>query len=271
MLDTPAPPLSSVKGTAGSSVGASTRRTGPILEDSETDAGTNGVSAKLNAAQESNAELVAKLPSDFPIQKWDSMSTKAQLQAMKFSGLTENEQWALLNPSAPLSVLAQAAAQQKTHIVARAEAKVLPAPELSTETPKTTPLQPKGPAGEFGEEPQVKSIQPGKTPSEPSVTTKTVLAYPAIAHFASVGNLESKQIGVLARAQIKLVLLNKNGTPTQQEVDDVLADACTKLLNDKNAPTNKDKIGKNGYQLTQTQLIIYSLGFVPMEMHSKKS
>ncbi len=61
--------------------------------------------------QQSDAELVAKLPSDFPFREWDSMSTKAQLQAMKFSGLTEQEQWALLNPSAPLGVLAQAAAE----------------------------------------------------------------------------------------------------------------------------------------------------------------
>ena len=166
VLGTPDPPLSCVKGTAGGSVGASARRTGPILEDSETDAGTNGVSSKLNAMQQSDAELVAKLPSDFPIQKWDSMSTKAQLQAMKFSGLTESEQWALLNPSAPLSVLAQAAAQQKTHIVARAEAKVLPAPELSSETPKTTPLQSTVPGGESkGATPlPVATPKPGPTP-----------------------------------------------------------------------------------------------------------
>jgi hypothetical protein len=76
-----------------------------IPAGAETDNGTNGLTPKLNHTQEQDAALVAKLPSSFPIQEWDSMSTKAQRQAMMFSGLAEPEQWRLLNPSAPLSVL----------------------------------------------------------------------------------------------------------------------------------------------------------------------
>ena len=76
-----------------------------IPAGAETDNGTNGLSSKLNPTQEQDAALVAKLSPSFPIQEWDSMSTKAQRQAMKFSGLTEQEQWRLLNSSAPLSVL----------------------------------------------------------------------------------------------------------------------------------------------------------------------
>ncbi len=76
-----------------------------IPAGAETDNGTNGLSSKLNPTQEQDAALVAKLSPSFPIQEWDSMSTKAQRQAMKFSGLAEPEQWRLLNSSAPLSVL----------------------------------------------------------------------------------------------------------------------------------------------------------------------
>ena len=61
----------------------------------------------LNDAQINDAKLVKKLPSDFPIANWESMNTKAQLKAMQHSGLSDKEQWALLNTTAPLSALNQ--------------------------------------------------------------------------------------------------------------------------------------------------------------------
>ncbi|NLI53206.1 MAG: hypothetical protein GX417_02660 [Clostridiales bacterium] len=59
----------------------------------------------LNNAQIEEAALVKKLPPDFPIEQWDAMPTKAQLLAMRYSGLKEQEQWTLLNASTPLGTL----------------------------------------------------------------------------------------------------------------------------------------------------------------------
>ncbi|HML68613.1 MAG TPA: hypothetical protein PKA81_09465 [Clostridia bacterium] len=61
----------------------------------------------MNDAQINDAKLVKKLPSDFSIANWESMNTKAQLKAMQHSGLSDKEQWALLNTTAPLSALNQ--------------------------------------------------------------------------------------------------------------------------------------------------------------------
>ena len=61
----------------------------------------------LNSAQLNDAKLVKRLPRDFPVADWESMNPKAQLKAMQHSGLSETEQWALLNATAPLSVLNQ--------------------------------------------------------------------------------------------------------------------------------------------------------------------
>jgi len=61
----------------------------------------------LNETQQQQAALVRKLPKDFPIAGWESMNTKQQLQAMKFSGLNAQEQWTLLNANEKLSTLSQ--------------------------------------------------------------------------------------------------------------------------------------------------------------------
>lgn len=66
---------------------------------------SGSVGAGLPKAQQIEAALVGKLPGDFPIEQWESMNTKAQLKAMQHSGLTDQEQWVLLNATAPLSVL----------------------------------------------------------------------------------------------------------------------------------------------------------------------
>ena len=59
----------------------------------------------LTKEQIVQANLVSKLPRDFPIANWESMTTKQQLQQMKYSGLNPQDQWSLLNASAPLKVL----------------------------------------------------------------------------------------------------------------------------------------------------------------------
>lgn len=61
----------------------------------------------LSKDQVAQANHVKKLPNDFPIGNWEQMNTKQQLHAMKFSGLNPQEQWKLLNATAPLSTLQQ--------------------------------------------------------------------------------------------------------------------------------------------------------------------
>jgi len=59
----------------------------------------------LNKEQIAQANLVNKLPGNFPFANWESMNTKQQLQTMKYSGLNDQEQWSLLNTNVPLTVL----------------------------------------------------------------------------------------------------------------------------------------------------------------------
>ena len=59
----------------------------------------------LTKEQLAQANLVSKLPHDFPFANWEGMSTKQQLQQMKYSGLNPQEQWSLLNANVPLGVL----------------------------------------------------------------------------------------------------------------------------------------------------------------------
>jgi len=62
----------------------------------------------LNEKQQREAALARQLPADFPIENWEKLPAKAQLFQMRYSGLSEQDQWALLNASAPLKVLAAA-------------------------------------------------------------------------------------------------------------------------------------------------------------------
>ena len=108
----------------------------------------------LNDAQINDAKLVKKLPSDFPIADWESMNTKAQLKAMQHSGLSDKEQWALLNTTAPLSALnqhnqAQSAVETRataakiatTLMSATTQAAIPRAPVTASKPTNSTPLQ----------------------------------------------------------------------------------------------------------------------------------
>ena len=58
-----------------------------------------------NEKQKQEANLVAKLPSEFPIVAWDSLSATMQQKIIEKSGLSPQDQWKLLNASTPLQVL----------------------------------------------------------------------------------------------------------------------------------------------------------------------
>ena len=92
-----------------SSLGNAHAQTGASAGDAFVGAKVSGgIGTEINLTQEQkkSAELVGKLHSSFPIDGWEKLSIKEQLQAMKFSGLSDQEQWNLLNSSADLSVLA---------------------------------------------------------------------------------------------------------------------------------------------------------------------
>ena len=163
---------SAIKAVAGGLAGASTRGIGAIPAGAETDAGTNGESSKLNPTQQRDAAVVAKLPSGFPIKDWDSMSYKAQLQAMKFSGLTEQEQWQLLNPSAPLRVLDAA---NRERIQAVASAGVGKSTEILTNPSKTTYLQNGESDGQLGKDGPIATPRPGPTPPYQTPDPRTII------------------------------------------------------------------------------------------------
>jgi len=59
----------------------------------------------LTKEQIAQANLVNKLPRDFPFANWESMNTKQQLQTIRSSGLNAQEQWSLLNSNVPLVAL----------------------------------------------------------------------------------------------------------------------------------------------------------------------
>ncbi len=214
-----------------------------IPAGAETDNGTNGLTPKVNHTQEQDAALVAKLSPSFPIQEWDSMSTKAQRQAMKFSGLAEPEQWRLLNSSAPLSVL-DAANRERIRPVAPTGAGN--STEILTNPSKTPYLQNGESDGQLG---KGKGLVGSK-----SDKPKSIFEYPAITYFVDAGNATGKQKIILTKAQIKLATLGVKGYSSQQEIDDILAGTCTKMLTDENRPDN-DLGDKQGYIPAITDVI----------------
>ena len=86
-------------------------------------AGSAGSPYTLNDTQKEESALVDKLPSDFPIAKWDSMNTKEQLNTIRRSSLSDQEQWSLLNASTPLEVLSLVNAAQKGAITGQLTAR----------------------------------------------------------------------------------------------------------------------------------------------------
>ena len=81
----------------------------------------------LTKEQIAQANLVSKLPRDFPFAKWEGMSTKQQLREMKSSGLNDQDQWSLLNSNVPLAVLNEHNQVQEN---AAAQASPVQAPSL---------------------------------------------------------------------------------------------------------------------------------------------
>lgn len=73
---------------------------------------TRNESSKRNDSLQDQAELVKRLPKDFPLDRFEAMNTKQQLNALKFSGLNDKEQWVLLNASAPLRDLKESSQAQ---------------------------------------------------------------------------------------------------------------------------------------------------------------
>ena len=86
-----------LSGSAGTGVGAVI----PPQATPDTDAHAKA-EAGLGIGLNNPAYLAGLLPDDFPIDQWEQLNTKQQLNAMKYSGLTPQEQWVLLNTNIPL-------------------------------------------------------------------------------------------------------------------------------------------------------------------------
>lgn len=103
-----------------------------------------GLRGGLRDQLKKEAGIVSKLPEDFPIDRWESLNTKQQRHALKFSGLDDKEQWVLLNASAPLSVLdelnqAQNQAAMRAHITALFSPMASPARQRETASDSLRP------------------------------------------------------------------------------------------------------------------------------------
>jgi len=61
----------------------------------------------LTKEQITQANLVSKLPRDFPFANWENMTARQQQQTISRSGLNPQAQWALLNSNVPLVALNQ--------------------------------------------------------------------------------------------------------------------------------------------------------------------
>ncbi|HWR31685.1 MAG TPA: hypothetical protein VN631_17850 [Negativicutes bacterium] len=59
----------------------------------------------LTKEQITQANLVSKLPRDFPFANWENMTARQQQQTISRSGLNSQDQWALLNSNVPLTAL----------------------------------------------------------------------------------------------------------------------------------------------------------------------
>ena len=59
----------------------------------------------LTTEQKEHANLVSKLPRDFPFANWENMTARQQQQTISRSGLNAQDQWSLLNTNIPLAVL----------------------------------------------------------------------------------------------------------------------------------------------------------------------
>ena len=138
-------------GTAGTKLGGAAP-INPGSKDYATVSG--GVGVGLTEDQNREASLVGKLPSGFPINGWEDLTTKQQLNLMQHSGLNPQEQWVLLNATARLSMLNQHNQEQKeadtreyaTKIVstllgAAAHSADAKAQAASAKLPNSTPLQ----------------------------------------------------------------------------------------------------------------------------------
>jgi len=67
-----------------------------------------------------------------------------------------------------------------------------------------------------------------------------IRGFSAINHMLGTGNADSTQSAILLSAQQALSKLYGKGNYTQQQIDEIIADTCTRLLNETNAPSKKE-------------------------------
>ena len=205
-----------------------------------------------NETQKQEANLVAKLPSEFPILAWDTMSTALQQKVMEKSGLSPQDQWKLLNASTSLEVLSllnEIQNNAKSGLLTSSEASKITDQTLrysdnrirlvSGDASYLPPLQKALWNREldkvFGD---LQDKTKGDSKSGKDQTPK-IADSPAVKQMLSGNQANANQKFLMDQTQKSLDLLYKKGTPSQQQVDNIIAGMCTKLLNDSNAPRLK--------------------------------
>lgn len=260
--------------SASSSSGKAAAGAGSSVSNTATDktrataTGSDASRLSLNGTQRAESALVAKLPSDFPIAKWDKMTTKEQYQTIRRSGLTDQEQWRLLNTSTPLEVLSLVNAAQnsaRSGLLTPREASDLTDRSLRYSAARSQlvsgdasilpPLQ-KGLLHGKLDEVFAKLKAKAEGEREPgNDDPPAIFDYPAIEHMLGGKTASVDQKAKLDEAQKSLDRLYKKGNPTQQQIDEVIAEMCTKLLNDENAPRTKASGEKQTYIPAYTDAI----------------
>ena len=193
------------------------------------------------AEQKRQAALVARLPEDFPIDEWESLPTKAQLKKMQNTRLSKTEQWDLLNTKTSMSTLRDIGEQtaSQTAMLQAAVDRIMNG-EV-TNSSKLTPLQQRVLDRQLEKEEEAMRSVAGQSKTVASNNgRKDIDDFPAVQYMLGDGEITAEQSDALQQAQDILYRLYASGTATQQQIDNVIAYACTSLLNDENAPRTID-------------------------------
>jgi hypothetical protein len=171
---------------------------------------------------------------------------------MEKSGLSPQDQWRLLNASTPLQVLSllnEIQNNAKSGLLTSSEASKITDQTLrysdnrirlvSGDASYLPPLQKALWNREldkvFGD---LQDKTKGDSKSGKDQTPKLADS-PAVKQMLSGNQANANQKFLMDQTQKSLDLLYKKGTPSQQQVDNIIAGMCTKLLNDSNAPRLK--------------------------------
>jgi len=171
---------------------------------------TDGDPKGPTAEQREAMTLVSRLPDGFPFDKWDDMTTKAQLIRMQHTRLSDQEQWTLLNSPTPLRLLDQMNREREQDSV------------YGGNTPEMTPSEEKLYMRKWRREKAAQWLEEEESKERDS-DHPVIYDYPAVGHFLGDEQPDARQTEILWQAQQNLDRLYARGNATQQQIDNVIA------------------------------------------------